>query len=73
MDLKDSFKRSDVVLTVNDRTEAGCICAIFELLPFLLLCSQDEDNDESSRMIRCSASVSVYCASSTEGKLLSVP
>ena len=49
------------------------VCAIFELLPFLLLCSQDEDNDESSRMIRCSASVSVYCASSTEGKLLSVP
>jgi hypothetical protein len=35
-----------------DRTEVGCICAIFELLPFLLLCSQDEDNDESSRMIQ---------------------
>jgi hypothetical protein len=35
-----------------DRTEVGCVCAIFEFLSFLLLCSQDEDDNESSRMIQ---------------------
>jgi len=34
------------------RTEVGCVYAIFEFLSFLLLCSQDEDEDESSRMIQ---------------------
>jgi hypothetical protein len=34
------------------RTEVGCVCAIFEFLSFLLLCSQDEDDNESSLMIQ---------------------
>jgi hypothetical protein len=29
------------------RTEVGCVCAIFEFLSFLLLCSQDEDDNGS--------------------------
>jgi hypothetical protein len=32
-------------------TEVVCVCAIFEFLSFLSLCSQDEDDYESSRMI----------------------
>ena len=35
-----------------DRTVVGCICAMFEFLSFSLLCSQDEDENESSRMIQ---------------------
>jgi hypothetical protein len=31
-----------------DRTKVGCICAIFEFLSFLLLCSQDEGENKSS-------------------------
>jgi len=34
-----------------NRTEVGCVRAIFEFLSFLLLCSQDEDDNGSSRMI----------------------
>jgi len=34
-----------------NRTEVGCVCAIFESLSFLLLCSQDEDDNGSNRMI----------------------
>jgi hypothetical protein len=42
MDRKERLKGSDVVL----------MTAIFEFLSFLLLCSQDEDDDESSWMIQ---------------------
>jgi hypothetical protein len=31
-------------------TEVGCVCAIFEFLSFLLLCSQDEGDGEWSLM-----------------------
>jgi hypothetical protein len=30
------------------RTEVGCVCAIFEFLSFLSLCSQDKDDNEST-------------------------
>jgi hypothetical protein len=33
------------------RIEVSCICGIFKFLSFLLLCSQDADQDESSAMI----------------------
>jgi hypothetical protein len=35
-----------------DRTDVGCVYAIFGFLSFLLLCLQDEDEEESSRMIQ---------------------
>jgi hypothetical protein len=35
-----------------DRIEVGCVCSAFEFPLFLLLCSQDEDDNESSRVIQ---------------------
>ncbi len=51
-ELRDGSEREELmVLETVIETEVGCVCAIFEFLSFLLLCSQDEDDDGSNRMI----------------------
>jgi len=51
-ELRDGSEREELMgLETEIETEVGCVCAIFEFLSFLLLCSQDEDDDGSNRMI----------------------
>ena len=46
----DGSKRASRVMEPRlDGTVVGCVCVIFEFLSFLLLCSQEDDN-ESTRM-----------------------
>ncbi len=51
-ELRDGSEREELMgLETEIETEVGCVCAIFEFLSFLLLCSQDDDDDGSNRMI----------------------